>query len=91
MKTIIDNNIFYGIHLNEIDIEKIYIENPMATNSNIDEFARSYNLIYKTETVKGALRSASKVCDKNLIGRNPYMYILELDNKTIAYSTPSFK
>lgn len=83
MKTIIDNNIFYGIHDKQIDIEKIDVENPMMTNSNIDEFARSYNLIYKTDTVKGALRSAFKLCEKRLIGRNPYMYILELDNKSL--------
>lgn len=81
MKTVIDNNIFYGIELKQIDVQKVTIENPIVTNSNIDEFARSYNLVYKTETVRESLRIAMKLSNNTLIGINPYMYVLKLDNQ----------
>jgi len=83
MKTILDNNIFYGINLGQIDIDEIEVQNPVVTNSNIDEFARSYNVVYSTERVRGSLRKAFELSGKALIGRNPYMYILELDGKNI--------
>lgn len=81
MKTICDTNVWYGVGNRTIDLSSKNIPKPYVTNLNIDEFARTPNILDDSEAVRDAIRSAMNY---KVIIENPYVYLLKLDNQDIG-------
>lgn len=82
MKVIFDTMIWYGLGNGSITLSETIL--PIyVTYINIDELARTPNLLTNITEVRNAIKSAMTLARDKIID-NPYIYLLKMDN-------PSFK
>lgn len=80
MKIFCDTNIWYGIGNGEINLEKDDLSILFATYINIDELAKTPNILKDLKSVRGAIRAAMKNAKYRTINYNPFVYMLKMEN-----------
>ncbi len=80
MKIVCDTNIWYGIGNGSISLNDYAFESIYATYVNVDELARTPNILFDLESVRNAIRSAMRVAKYRTIMDNPWIYLLKMDN-----------
>lgn len=79
MRIFCDTNIWYGIGNGGISLKEYDLPPLFATYINIDELARTPNILHNLEDVRGAIRAAMVNAIYRTINDNPYIYILKLE------------
>lgn len=80
MKLICDTNIWYGIGNGSIVVEEYDFPQMHSTYLNIDELARTPNILYNLGSVREAIRAAMRNTKNRVIIENPWIYLLKIDN-----------
>lgn len=80
MKIICDTNIWYGVGNGSINLNDYTFESIYATYVNVDELARTPNILVDLESVRNAIRSAMTVAKYKTIMDNPWIYLIKMDN-----------
>lgn len=80
MKIFCDTNIWYGIGNGSINLNDYELPPLFATYVNIDELARTPNILCDLENVRNAIRAAMTNAKRRTINDNPYVYMLKMEN-----------
>ena len=88
MKIICDTNIWYNIATNAIQIDAFKNHELIATFINIDELAKTHNLVDNFELIRSVLRSIFKYKSQELF-YPPFVHIKMLADKNYQYDTLS--
>jgi hypothetical protein len=88
MKIFCDTNIWYGIGNGSINLDEYGLPPLYATYVNIDELARTPNILYDLENVRGAIRAAMINAKYRTINDNPFIYMLKMENPDFKPDLP---
>lgn len=80
MEIFCDTNIWYGIGNGNINLEEYDIPPLYATYINIDELARTPNILFNFENVRDAIRAAMVNAKYRTINHNPFIYMLKMED-----------
>jgi len=80
MRIFCDTNIWYGIGNGSINLEEYDLPPLFATYVNIDELARTPNILYDLDNVRDAIRAAMVNAKYRTINDNPFIYMLKMEN-----------
>jgi hypothetical protein len=86
MDVICDTNVWYGIGKGTIDNSKLSADVKLiATYNNIDEFARTKNLIRIPNDTRNAIQSMFKFSSKHAIYQPPLIHLKQLSEPSYSY------